>query len=46
MASEIRDPHDSIGRKRNVQRTALWLTLLAAAFYFGFIAMGVMRAVH
>jgi hypothetical protein len=40
MASEIRDPD----RKRNVQRTALWLTLLAAAFYFGFIAMAVMRS--
>jgi hypothetical protein len=28
-------------RNRSVRRTALWLTLLAAAFYLGFIAMGV-----
>ena len=40
MASEIRDPE----RKRGVQRTVLWLLLLAATFYFGFIAMAVMRA--
>jgi hypothetical protein len=32
-------------RKRNVRRTALWLALLAAAFYFGFIAMGIWRSV-
>jgi hypothetical protein len=42
MATEIRDPE----RKRSVQRTLLWLTLLAATFYFGFIAMAVMRAHH
>ncbi|HEY0939065.1 MAG TPA: hypothetical protein VGE08_03110 [Steroidobacter sp.] len=40
MASEIRDNE----RKRGVQRTVLWLVLLAATFYFGFIAMAVMRA--
>lgn len=40
MATEIKDPE----RKRGVQRTVLWLVLLAAAFYFGFIAMAVMRA--
>jgi hypothetical protein len=40
MATEIRDPE----RKRGVQRTLLWLVLLAATFYFGFIAMAVMRA--
>ena len=40
MATEIRDPE----RKRGVQRTVLWLLLLAATFYFGFIAMAVMRA--
>lgn len=40
MATEIRDPE----RKRGVQRTVLWLVLLAATFYFGFIAMAVMRA--
>jgi hypothetical protein len=31
-------------RKRGVRRTALWLGLLAAVFYFGFIAMGVWRS--
>jgi hypothetical protein len=40
VATEIRDPE----RKRGVQRTVLWLLLIAAAFYFGFIAMAVMRA--
>ena len=39
MATQI----DSRDRKRGVQRTALWLTLLAAAFYFGFIAMAVLQ---
>jgi hypothetical protein len=36
--------HDD--RKRSVRRTALWLALLAAAFYLGFIALGVLRSVH
>ena len=40
MATEIRDSE----RKRGVQRTLLWLLLIAATFYFGFIAMAVMRA--
>jgi hypothetical protein len=31
-------------QRRKVRRTALWLALLAAAFYFGFIALSVMRA--
>lgn len=30
-------------RKRSVRRTALWLALLAAAFYVGFIVISVMR---
>jgi hypothetical protein len=30
-------------RRRSVRRTALWLTLVAAAFYFGFIALAVWR---
>jgi hypothetical protein len=42
VAAEIQD-HD---RKRSVRRTALWLALLAALFYGGFIAMGVWRSVH
>jgi len=34
------------GHDRNrVRRTTLWLALLAAAFYLGFIAMGVWRSV-
>lgn len=40
MATEIRDPD----RKRSIQRTVIWLLLLAATFYFGFIAMAVMRS--
>jgi hypothetical protein len=36
--------HDD--RKRSVRRTALWLGLVAVAFYLGFIAMGVLRSVH
>ena len=40
MATEIRDPE----RKRGVQRTLIWLLLLAATFYFGFIAMAVMQS--
>jgi hypothetical protein len=33
-------------RKRSVRRTVLWLTLLAATFYIGFIALGVWRSLH
>jgi hypothetical protein len=40
VATEIRDPE----RKRGIQRTVLWLLLLAATFYFGFIAMAVIKA--
>jgi hypothetical protein len=42
VAVEIQDPD----RKRSVRRTALWLALLAALFYGGFIAMGVWRSIH
>ena len=42
VATDIRDPD----RKRGVQRTAIWLLLIAAGFYFGFIAMSVWRATH
>jgi uncharacterized membrane protein (DUF485 family) len=31
-------------RKKGIRRTALFLTLIALAFYFGFILMGVLRA--
>jgi hypothetical protein len=37
VAAEV-SQHD---RKRSVRRTALWLALLAAMFYGGFIALGV-----
>ncbi|HET9446756.1 MAG TPA: hypothetical protein VFO35_10880 [Steroidobacteraceae bacterium] len=40
MAAEL-SGHD---RKRGVRRTALWLGLLAATFYLGFIAMSVWRS--
>ena len=30
--------------KRGVRRTALWMSLLAFAFYAGFILMSVLRA--
>ena len=42
MASEIRDQD----RKRGVQRTVIALLLIAATFYFGFIAMAVWRSMH
>ena len=37
------DSNNDPERKRAVRRTALWLTVLAAAFYFAFIAMAVVR---
>jgi hypothetical protein len=33
-------------RKRAARRTALWLAVLAAAFYIGFIALSVVRSTH
>jgi hypothetical protein len=30
-------------RKRAARRTALWLAALAAAFYFGFIVISIVR---
>ena len=42
MAAEVSGPD----RKRGVRRTALWLALLAAAFYLGFIALAVWRGTH
>lgn len=41
---ETMSPTRDAERRRKVRRTALWLALLAAAFYFGFIAISVMRA--
>jgi hypothetical protein len=43
VAAEV-SGHDD--RKRSVRRTALWLALVAVAFYLGFIALGVLRSVH
>jgi hypothetical protein len=40
MAAEISERD----RRRGVRRTALWLGLLAATFYFGFIAASVWRS--
>jgi hypothetical protein len=31
-------------RKRGIRRTALWLSLLAFAFYAGFILLGVLNS--
>ena len=39
MAAQLLDRE----RKRAVRRTALWLALLALTFYFGFIAMSVVK---
>ena len=35
---------DELERKKNIRRTALIVTAVALAFYFGFIMMGVMRS--
>jgi hypothetical protein len=42
VAAALSDPE----RKRGARRTALWLALLAALIYIGFIAMGVWRSLH
>ena len=33
-----------VERKKSIRRTALILTAIALAFYFGFILLGVLRA--
>jgi hypothetical protein len=38
------DQSDEAARRRKVRRTAILFGLIAAAFYFGFIVMSVMRA--
>jgi len=35
---------DNADRRRNVRRTTIILVTVAAAFYFGFILIGVLRA--
>ena len=37
-------PVDEAGRRRRVRRSAVLFAVVAAAFYFGFIAMMLMRA--
>ncbi|MEP7242916.1 MAG: hypothetical protein ABI885_04445 [Gammaproteobacteria bacterium] len=39
-------PVNDADRRRRVRRTAVLLGLLAAAFYFGFIALALTRGVH
>jgi hypothetical protein len=39
-------PSEQADRRRRVRRSALLLALLAAAFYFGFIALAITRGVH
>jgi len=39
-------PIDSGARRRRVRRSATVLGLVALAFYLGFIAMAVFKAVH
>jgi hypothetical protein len=43
MASVL-EPNELQQRRRRVRRTALLFGLIAAAFYFGFIAMSVIRS--
>jgi hypothetical protein len=38
------DQPDEAARRRKVRRTAILFALIAAAFYFGFIVMSVIRA--
>jgi hypothetical protein len=40
----VMTPSNEADRKRAARRTALWLAVLAAAFYIGFIALSVVRA--
>ena len=35
---------DELERKKNIRRTALIVTMVALAFYIGFIMMGVVRS--
>jgi hypothetical protein len=35
---------NDLDRKRRIRRTAIWLALVALAFYVGFIAMSVMKS--
>jgi hypothetical protein len=37
---------DEAERKRATRRTTLWLAVLAAAFYFGFIAISIVRGLQ
>ncbi|HEX7114082.1 MAG TPA: hypothetical protein VF193_03025 [Steroidobacter sp.] len=41
--SPVQQHEQEAERRRKIRRSALWLALLAAAFYFGFIAMSILR---
>ena len=43
-ATGAHGPADEAGRRRRVRRSALLFAVIAAAFYFGFIAMMLVRA--
>jgi len=40
----VLEPSDLEQRRKRVRRTAILFALIAAAFYFGFIIMAVIRA--
>jgi hypothetical protein len=39
-------PSEQADRRRRIRRSFVLLALLAAAFYFGFIALAITRGVH
>jgi hypothetical protein len=41
--ANVMDVSNEIERKRAARRTAIWLAALAAAFYFGFIVISIVR---
>ena len=43
-ATVAHGPADAAGRRRRVRRSAILFAVIAAAFYFGFIAMMLVRA--
>jgi len=44
QATLAHGPVDEAGRRRRVRRSAVLFAAIAAAFYFGFIAMMLLRA--
>jgi ferric-dicitrate binding protein FerR (iron transport regulator) len=43
MQSHTSTPHAAPERRRRIRRSALLFALIAAAFYFGFILMALVR---